>query len=569
MKTSTRWVLGLLVLAALCAHLSIAHGDHDDHDHEDEEFMGDPNAGRGDYDDEEFNADSGEDYGAGAGDGASAEAKNEAEEAKPVEIPDYVEPTGVKAHFYELFQDDGWSTRWVITSDSKFSGRFAVKTPEDAKIPKGDQHLVLLDRARHHGISHALETPFRPVNGEIVVQYEVIFVHTLDCGGAYMKLLIEDEKFSSSTFSNASPYVIMFGPDKCGDSSKVHFIFRHQNPVTGEWEEKHLTNPPKVKNDLRSHLYTLHVKPDNSFDVYIDLERVRSGSLLSDFQPSVNPQAEIPDPADKKPSDWVDEAEIPDESASKPEDWDEDAPAKILDESATKPEEWLDDEPLEIFDPEAEKPNDWDDDLDGEWEAPKVPNPRCEKGNCGEWTRPTIPNPAYKGKWVRPMIPNPAYKGEWKARLIPNPNYFEDKTPNNFPSIGAIGFEIWTMTQDITFDNIFLGHSIAEARSFAEQTFKIKESIQGPSKSSSTSASGQDFMNSLKESADKITEYAKANPVPFGVLVVAFIFPWILLFSRGGDKADKTDKEDKATKKSSPTSEASTSDSTTQAHAEQ
>lgn len=48
--------------------------------------------------------------------------------------------------------------------------------------------------------------------------------------------------------------------------------------------------------------------------------------------------------------------------------------------------------------------------MDGEWEAPQVPNPACETApGCGEWKRP--------------MINNPQYKGKWKATLVDNPNY--------------------------------------------------------------------------------------------------------------------------------------------------
>lgn len=43
----------------------------------------------------------------------------------------------------------------------------------------------------------------------------------LECGGAYMKLLQNNKKLQSEEFSNASPYVIMFGPDKCGSTNKV------------------------------------------------------------------------------------------------------------------------------------------------------------------------------------------------------------------------------------------------------------------------------------------------------------------------------------------------------------
>ena len=43
----------------------------------------------------------------------------------------------------------------------------------------------------------------------------------LECGGAYMKLLQDNKKLHAEEFSNASPYVIMFGPDKCGATNKV------------------------------------------------------------------------------------------------------------------------------------------------------------------------------------------------------------------------------------------------------------------------------------------------------------------------------------------------------------
>ena len=80
------------------------------------------------------------------------------------------------------------------------------------------------------------------------------------------------------------------------------------------------------------------------------------GNLLEDFTPSVNPPAEIDDPEDKKPEDWIDEKRIADPDATKPEDWDEDAPYEIPDEEATKPEGWLDDEPEFVPDP-GEQPN--------------------------------------------------------------------------------------------------------------------------------------------------------------------------------------------------------------------
>jgi len=39
-----------------------------------------------------------------------------------------------------------------------------------------------------------------------------------------MKLLQDNKKLASEEFSNTSPYVIMFGPDKCGGTNKVSFV---------------------------------------------------------------------------------------------------------------------------------------------------------------------------------------------------------------------------------------------------------------------------------------------------------------------------------------------------------
>ncbi|KAG8967338.1 hypothetical protein FRC03_010183 [Tulasnella sp. 419] len=87
-------------------------------------------------------------------------------------------------------------------------------------------------------------------------------------------------------------------------------------------------------------------------------------------------------------------------------------------------------------------------------------------------------NPLYKGVWQAPLIDNPAYKGVWKPRLIPNPNYFEDPSPANLHPIGGVGFEIWSMTEDILFDNIYIGQSPDEAKALAKQTFHVKHPIE-------------------------------------------------------------------------------------------
>lgn len=61
----------------------------------------------------------------------------------------------------------------------------------------------------------------------------------------------------------------------------------------------------------------MSLSPNNTYDVSFNGEGSKTGSLLEDFEPAVNPPKEIDDPEDKKPEDWVDEARIADPEATK------------------------------------------------------------------------------------------------------------------------------------------------------------------------------------------------------------------------------------------------------------
>ncbi|GMM33752.1 calnexin [Saccharomycopsis crataegensis] len=380
--------------------------------------------------------------------------------------------------------DDSWDSRWKVSHakrDGEFSyvGRWAVEEPNDVAIP-GDKGLVAKSPASHHAISYIFNKPYDNTDKDLILQYEAKFQQDLNCGGAYIKLLSADGNLDEE-FSNETPYQIMFGPDKCGSTNKVHFIIRRKNPHTGEYEEKHLRTSPMAKMTRLSSLYTLIIKQNNDFEIRINGEVAKAGNLLDGalFTPAFNPAKEIDDPNDVKPETWVDDIEIPDpEESDKPEDWDENAPRRIPDPEAVKPEDWDEDTPEYIPDPEAEKPEDWDDEEDGEWIAAEIPNPECEEHGCGKWEAPIIENPNYKGKWIQPMIPNPDYKGPWAPRKIENPDYYEDTEAHNLEPIGGLGFELWTMDKNLLFDNIYLGHSVSEAELIGNKTFAEKLQIE-------------------------------------------------------------------------------------------
>jgi calreticulin len=222
-----------------------------------------------------------------------------------------------------------------------------------------------------------------------------------------------------------SPYNIMFGPDICGPGTKkVHVIFAYKG------KNLLVKKDIRCKDDVFSHLYTLIVRPDNTYEVKIDNKKVDGGSLEEDWD-FLQPK-KIKDPNAKKPEDWDDRETIDDPEDSKPEEWDQ---------------------PEHIADPDAKKPDDWDDEMDGEWEPPMVDNPEYK----GEWKPKQIPNPAYKGKWVHPEIDNPDYEA--------------DDSLYKYSDFGVLGFDLWQVKAGTIFDNILLTDDEKFAEQVGEETW--------------------------------------------------------------------------------------------------
>lgn len=292
---------------------------------------------------------------------------------------------------------------------------------------ENDKGIQTSEDARHYGISAKLDESFTNKDKELVIQMSVKNEQDpFDCGGAYIKLLgdIDQTKFGGDT-----PYQIMFGPDMCGPSERrTHVIFNYPPKK----DNLLIKNEVEVKSDRERHLYTLVVRPDSTFEVFIDMVSVKKGTLDENWD-FLLPKT-IKDPAQKKPEDWVDAKKIPDPEDKKPDGYD--------------------DISAEIPDPEATKPEDWDDEEDGTWEAPM------------------IDNPAFKGPWKPKMIPNPAYKGEWVHPEIPNPDYTEDKELSvRCKDCTHIGFELWQVKSGTIFDDLLVTDSFDEAKAYAEATF--------------------------------------------------------------------------------------------------
>merc|ERR1719163_936879 len=251
-----------------------------------------------------------------------AEDEAPATETAGIEIPQSVDG----AIFFEPFLAS-WQDTWKVSKNADFSGKW--RHEEYATLPGEDKGLVVGDPAQKHAVSTLFSTPVDPKGKGLVIQYELQLKKGLQCGGAYIKLLTASDKLDAEGFVADTPYTIMFGPDKCGETNKVHFILRHKNPVSGEWEEKHLVTPPAPNTvDKQTHLYTAIVGTDNSVKILVDNKEEKTASLRSetDFKPPINPPKVIDDPSDKKPADWIDDPKMDEPGAAKPADWDEDAP---------------------------------------------------------------------------------------------------------------------------------------------------------------------------------------------------------------------------------------------------
>ncbi|XP_064607236.1 calreticulin-like [Liolophura sinensis] len=327
-----------------------------------------------------------------------------------------------KIYFQEPF-DDGWESRWVeSTYKGSEQGKFKYTAGKFYGDPEKDKGIQTSQDARFYGISSKFDS-FSNKDKTLVLQFTVKHEQNIDCGGGYAKLF--NSELDQKNMHGDTPYLIMFGPDICGPGTKkVHVIFNYKG--------KNLLTKKEIrcKDDVFTHLYTLIVRPDNTYEVKIDNEKVESGELEADWD--FLPPKKIKDPEAKKPDDWDEREKIDDPDDTKPEDWD-------------KPEH--------IPDPDAKKPDDWDDEMDGEWEPPMIDNPDYK----GEWKPKQIDNPDYKGKWVHPEIDNPEYEAD--ANLY------------KYDDIAAIGFDLWQVKSGTIFDNILITDDEGKAEEIGKETW--------------------------------------------------------------------------------------------------
>ncbi|XP_043556034.1 calreticulin, partial [Chiloscyllium plagiosum] len=321
-------------------------------------------------------------------------------------------------------EGDAWEERWIESKHRSDYGKFILHAGKFYGDSEKDKGIQTSQDAKFYARSIRFEE-FNNEGQTLVIQFTVKHEQNIDCGGGYIKLF--PANLNQEDMSGNSPYYIMFGPDICGpETKKVHVIFSYKG-------ENHLIKKDiRCKDDEYTHLYTLIVHFNNTYEVKIDNEKVEFGSLEEDWD--LLPPKTIKDPNAKKPEDWDDREKINDPDDVKPKDWD-------------KPES--------IPDPDAKKPTDWDDEMDGEWEPPMIQNPEYK----GEWKAHQINNPNFKGNWVHPEIDNPKYK--------PDSNICQ------YDNIGILGLDLWQVKSGTIFDNFLITNDAKYAEEYGNQTWGI------------------------------------------------------------------------------------------------
>jgi len=351
-----------------------------------------------------------------------------------------------KIYFHEKFENlDGWKE-----ADGK-EGNFGLAT-EQWGIDTESLRLKTLKDAKFYAIAKRMPETFDNTDKQLALLITVKHEQKIDCGGGYIKLMNSLE--SLEKFDGDSQYEIMFGPDFCGNTKKVHAILRHE-------EENLLINKDvRTDNDEYTHQYVFILNPDNTFEIKVDGKSKKKGDVKEfwDFQ---LPKT-INDPDESKPDDWIDNRMMDDPEAKKPEDW-------VEEET--------------IVDPDAVKPEDWDDEDDGEWEAPMIDNPE------------------YKGPWHAERIENPDYKGAWEHPQIPNPEYKEVSNPAHRLPINYLGIDIWQVKSGTLFGDIVLADSEAD----------IDELVWDDEKRDAEKEAKKEFDNIGKEEEEEDDTFAEED----------------------------------------------------------
>lgn len=97
-----------------------------------------------------------------------------------------------KIFFEDNFNYDGddWQTKWKVPSNNPNSlGQWELSSGKFFADERASQGLRTLNDLHFYALTAPLKEPFNNEKGDLVVQFSVKNEQTLNCGGAYIKVL--------------------------------------------------------------------------------------------------------------------------------------------------------------------------------------------------------------------------------------------------------------------------------------------------------------------------------------------------------------------------------------------
>merc|ERR1740117_38425 len=164
-----------------------------------------------------------------------------------------------KVYFSETFDVD-WESRWVKSTwkdGESAQGKWELAAGKWSKDEKEDRGIQTAEDSKFFGVSAAFDS-FSNAGKELIIQYQAKYEKDIECGGGYLK--IGPKMADQTKFGDPTVYNIMFGPDKCGYTTRTHLIFNYK----GKHVLKKTDLDYKQLVEGTSHLYRMTLKPDNT-----------------------------------------------------------------------------------------------------------------------------------------------------------------------------------------------------------------------------------------------------------------------------------------------------------------
>ena len=181
-----------------------------------------------------------------------------------------------KILFAEDFDTEEWKKTWV-KSNWKNEKQAEFKHTEGTLAPKNfTKGLYTSQETKYYVLSRKFKPALNLSESPLVLQHSVKYEDSIVCGNGFIKLFPPDYNANECGFE--TPALVTFGPDVCSTNNRIAVLLNH-NGLGEMWRKK-----VEAPVDKLTHFFTLMLKHDGSYQLYVDAEPVAEGSIESEWQ---------------------------------------------------------------------------------------------------------------------------------------------------------------------------------------------------------------------------------------------------------------------------------------------